>query len=131
MQCSAKMICLIGTGVAVLCGVVVMTTYFTASSSNVVRMGSGDDTSVVKKSSGLHILEVDNSGSTGESQGWAWIEVVCLILAIKLGLILTHGLHYCCVTKKLVAKKVARERAIFQLGNLAKDSSVLEILALP
>ena len=89
MQCSAKMICLIGTGVAVLCGVVVMTIYFTASSSNVFSMGSGDNTSVVKESSGLHILEVDNSGSTGESQGWAWNEVVCLILAIKLGLILT------------------------------------------
>ena len=79
MQCSANMICLIGTGVAVLCGVVVMTTDFTASSSNVVSMGSGDDTSVVQESSGLHINEVDNSGSTGESQGWAWIELVCLI----------------------------------------------------
>ena len=63
--------------------------------------------------------------------GLAWIEVVCLILAIKLGFILTHGLHYCCVAKKLVAKKVARERATFQLGNLARANSVLEIPALP
>ena len=106
MQCSAKMICLKGTVAAVLCGVVVMTTDFTAS-SDVVSVEAGDDMSVVHESSGLHILEVDNSGSTGYSQGWAWIEVVCLILAIKLGLILTQGLHYCCVTKKLVAKKVA------------------------
>ena len=105
MQCSVKMICLNGTATAVLCGVVVMTTYFTASSGNVVSVESGDDMSVVHESSGLHILEVDNSGSTGYSQGWAWIEVVCLILAIKLGLILTHGFHFCCVTKKLVAKK--------------------------
>ena len=69
-----------------------------------VSMGSGDNTSVVHESSGLHILEVDNSCSTGESQGWFWIEVVYLILAITLELILTHGIHDCCVTKKLVAK---------------------------
>ena len=69
MQCSAKMICLIGTGVAVLCGVVVMTIYFTASSSNVYSMGSGENTSVVKESSGLHILEVDNTGSNGDRHG--------------------------------------------------------------
>ena len=59
------------------------------SFSNEVNMGLGDNIFIVKESSGLHILEVDNSGSTGESQGWAWNEVVCLILAITLGLILT------------------------------------------
>ena len=63
--------------------------------------------------------------------GWSWIEVVCVILTIKLVLILTHDIHYCCVTKKLVAKKVACERATFQLGNLARESSVLETPALP
>ena len=120
MQCSAKMICLIDTGVAVLCGVVGMKIYFAACSINVVSMGSGDDTSVVKESSGLHILEVDNSGSTGESQGWAWIEVVCLFLATQLGLILTHNLHDSCVTKNLVANKFACEIATFQLGNVAR-----------
>ena len=125
------MICLVVTAVLAVVAVVVMATYFSTNSSNEVSMGSGDDMSLIKESSGLHLIEVDNSGSTGESQRWAWIEVVCLILAIKLGLILTHGLHYCCVTKKLVAKKVACERAAFQLGNLAKDSSVLEIPALP
>ena len=60
----------------------------------------------------MHILEVDNSGSNGEGQGWAWIEVVCLFLAIQLGLILTHNFHYSCVTKKLVAKQFARESNI-------------------
>ena len=111
--------------------VVVMATYFSTNNSNKVNMGSGDDMSLIKESSGLHLIEVDNTGSTGGSQGWAWIEVVCVILAIKLGLIISHTLHYCCVTKRMVARKVARERATFQLADVARDPPVLEIPALP
>ena len=57
--------------------------------------------------------------------------MICVILAVKLGLILTHGFHYCCVTKKIVKKKVARERAMIEMSNVAKEPPVLEIPALP
>ena len=67
--------------------------YFSANGNNEVDMGACDDLSVVKESSGFHILEVRNTGS-GDGQGWTWVEVVCFILAIKLGLIITYGIHY-------------------------------------
>ena len=70
-----------------------MSTHFSTNGSNEVDMGAGDDLSVVKESSGFHILEVDNTGS-GDGQGWTWVEVVCVILEIKLGLIITNGIHY-------------------------------------
>ena len=54
-------------------GVVVILIYFTAGDDNEVNMGPGDDLSIVKKSSGLHLIEVDNSGSTGVSPGWVWL----------------------------------------------------------
>ena len=63
---------------------------------------------------------MDNSGSTGVSQGWAWLELVCLGLAMVLGLIITHVMHYCYCTKHLVARKVERERAAFELSNLPR-----------
>ena len=46
--------------------------------------------------------------------------MVCLALAIVLGLIITHVMHYCYITKHLVAKKVERERAAFELSNLPR-----------
>ena len=33
-------------------------------------------------------------------------EIVCLVLAISFGLTISHMLHYCWCTKKLVTKKV-------------------------
>ena len=43
-------------------------------------MGDGDDTAIVKESNGFHILEVDASNS----QGWSWLDIGIVILAIKL-----------------------------------------------
>ena len=68
MPCSARMVLLV-IGVVSTVGVVIfMSSYFSASSSNEVDMGEGDNVSVVKESSGLHIFEVDNTGS-GDGQG--------------------------------------------------------------
>ena len=64
-------------------------------------MGDDDDTSIVKESNGFHIIEVDASNN----QGWSWLEIGFIILALKLGLICSHALHYFCLTKKLVRKK--------------------------
>ena len=68
MPCSARMVLLV-IGVVSTVGVVIfMSSYFSANGSNEVDMGEGDNVSVVKESSGLHIFEVDNTGS-GDGQG--------------------------------------------------------------
>ena len=51
-------------------------------SPTVVEMGEGDNMSVVKESSGFHVLEVDNTGS-GDGQGWSWVEVICVLMAVN------------------------------------------------
>ena len=131
MPCSAKMVLLVIGVVSTVCVVIFMSTYFSANGSNEVDMGAGDDLSVVKESSGFHILEVRNTGS-GDGQGWTWVEVVCVILAIKLGLIITHGIHYFFVTKKIVKYKVARERVNIKMSNVAaREPPALQIPALP
>ena len=106
--------------VMVLSGIIIMSVYFTAGDDNEVNLGPGNDLSVIKKSSGLHFIEVDNSGSTGVGQGWAWLEILCLGLAILLGLTISHVMHYCYCTKKLVARKVERLRANYELSNLPR-----------
>ena len=63
---------------------------------------------------------------------------IFFILAIKLGLILSHTLHYCFLTKKLVKKKVAKAVDVEMLklnGNVETPPVVirgrLEVPALP
>ena len=58
-------------------------TYLSAVGGTVVEMGEGDKMSVVKESSGFHVLQVDNTGS-GDGQRWSWVEVICVIMAVKL-----------------------------------------------
>ena len=67
------MVCM---AVVVLSGIAILSVYFTAGDDNEVNLGPGNDLSVIKKSSGLHLIEVDNSGSTSVRQGWAWLEIV-------------------------------------------------------
>ena len=92
MPCSARMVLLVIGVVSTVCVVIFMSTYFSANGSNEVDMGAGDDLSVEKESSGFHILAVDNTGS-GDGQRWTWVKVVSVIFAIKMGLIVPHGIH--------------------------------------
>ena len=111
--------------VMVMSGIIIMLVYFTAGDDKEVNLGPGNDLFVIKKSSGLHLIEVDNSWSTGVGQGWPWLELVCLGLAILLGITMSHVMHYCYCTKKLVARKVERERANYELSNLPRVAKAL------
>ena len=98
-MCEAKwVICGIGAAAVI---VVILTTaiHFTSGGNNDVNLGECDDV----ESNGIHLIKVDASNNGG----WSVLEVGFVILAIKLGLILSHALHYCFLTKKLVKKKVA------------------------
>ena len=58
--------------------------------------------------------------------------MVCVILAVKLGLIITHGIHYFLVTKKIVKNKIARDIVNIEMSNVAaKEPPALQIPALP
>ena len=98
MQCSGKLWCIVCMAVMVLIGILIMSVYFTAGDDNEVNLGPGNDLSVIKKSSGLHLIEVDNSGSTSVGPGWARLKLVCLGLAILLGLTISHVMYYCYCT---------------------------------
>ena len=131
MLCSASMVLLVIGVVSTVCVVIFMSTYVSANGGNEVDMGEGDNVSVVKESSGLHIFEVDNTGSV-DGQGWTWVEVVCVILAVKLGLIINHGIHYLFETKKIVKNKIARDIVNIEMSNVAaKEPPALQIPALP
>ena len=107
-MCTPKwVIVAVGAAAAVVI-IMCMSIYFSSNGSNQIDMGPGDDTSMVKESNGFHILEVDASN---DGQGWSWLEIGFIILAIKLGLICSHGVHYWCITKKIVKKKLAHARA--------------------
>ena len=95
---SAKLWCMVCMAVMVMSGIIIMLVYFTAGDDKEVNLGPGNDLFVIKKSSGLHLIEVDNSGSTGVGQGWVWLELVCLGLAILLGLTISHVMYYCYCT---------------------------------
>ena len=108
-----------------------MSIYFSSGGTNEFDLGDGDDTAIVKESNGFHILEVDASNS----QGWSWLEIGFVILAIKLGLICSHAVHYFCLTKKLVKKKLTRAVNI-EMKNVTPPvvipiPGVLQIPALP
>ena len=100
-MCTPKwVIVAVGAAAAVVI-IMSMSIYFSSNGSNQIDMGPGDNTSMVKESNGFHILEVDASN---DGQGWSWLEIGFIILAIKLGLICSHGVHYWCITKKIVKK---------------------------
>ena len=99
-MCSERIVLVAISVVSAVLVVMVMSIYF---SSNEIDMGAGDDMSIVKESSGLHILEVDGFGP-GDGQGWFWLELGFIILAIKLVSICSHGVHNFCLTKKIVKK---------------------------
>ena len=90
----------VGAAAAVV-AIICMSIWWSSNGSNQIDMGSGDDTSMVKGSSGFHVIEVDASSN---GKGWSWAEIGFLVVIIKLGLICSHGFHYLCITKKMEEK---------------------------
>ena len=126
-MCEAKwIIIVIGVTAAI---VVIMCTsiYFTSGGSNKVDLGDGNDVSNINTSNGLHLIEVDNSNS----KGWSWLEIGFVVLALKLGLLISHGLHYFLLTKKLVKKKVVKAVDIAMQNVAAPINNVPGALVIP
>ena len=90
--------------------------------------GSGEVANF-KESSGLHLLEIE--APKGSSDGWSILEVGFVVLVLKLGLIMTHGLHCCFVTKKLVKKRVAKSMELEMMKLTPKPPVVSGTVEVP
>ena len=69
-------------------------------------MQGDDNKSVVQQSTGVHFLEVNNSGDCQAKCSWA--EYIVVIMEFIFILKFSHLLHYCFATKAIVRKKVAQ-----------------------
>ena len=130
-NCTAGRIgCVVAGSLVLICGLIGAMAYLVSGDSNVNNQGQGDDLSVVQKSSGFHVLEVNAKGLTCENQGWVLIEIVCVLLAIGLGLTLTQLGHYC-YCKKVFKGKVKKALLVQKSTFTTKPPEVkLEIPAL-
>ena len=129
-MCEAKLIIVV-IGVAAAIVVIMCTSiYFTSGGTNEVNLGEGNDVSNINTSNGIHLLEVDASNN----YGWSGLEIGFVVLALKLGLLISHAFHYFYLTKHLVKKKVARAVDI-EMRNVTPQVNnvpgVLQIPALP
>ena len=88
-MCEAKwVIAVIGVAAVI---VIIMSTsiYFSSGGSNEINLGEGNDVANVKESTGIHLIEVDASNN----DGWSWLEIGFIVLALKLGLMLSHAFN--------------------------------------
>ena len=85
-----------------------------------VELGGDDDHAVIQQSSGIHILELNNSGDDDCDGGWSWTVIALVTVSLILVLKFTHILHYCLVSKVLIKSKVAKQVAI-RMSDLAVE----------
>ena len=71
-----------------------------------IEMNGDKNQSIVQQSSGLHLIEVNNSGDCKGS--WSYAEYAVVLLVFVLILKCSHLCHYCVLTKRLVNSKVAK-----------------------
>ena len=95
--------------------------------TNEVNLGEGNDVSNINTSNGIHLLEVDASNN----EGWSWLEIGFVVLALKLGLLISHAFHYFYLTKHLVKKKVVKAVDIAMQNVAAPVNNVPGVLVIP
>ena len=101
------------------------------SQSDVVMQGE-ENTSVVQQSSGFHMIELNDSGVSGKCKRWSWSEIALGILGVLFLLKISHLLHYCLYTKKVIKRKVAKvEMELRGLNNVPASNDVVIVPPLP
>ena len=94
----------------------VVISYSGGVGNKVVMEGNGYS-ALVEESSGLHLLEINESGKGNNAgAGWTWMEVGFTIICFTFVLVITHIFHYCW-TKKIVKQKVAKN-VVVEMANL-------------
>ena len=129
-MCEAKRAMVVTGIVSVIVIIIIMSIYVSSGGNQEFNMGQGNDVANVKESTGIHLIEVDASNN----ESWSWLGIGFVILALKMGLLLSHATHYFCLTKHLVKKKVVRAVEI-EMKNVTPPVNnvpgTLQIPALP
>ena len=120
--------------VMIIIGILVIVSVFLGrggSNSEVVMQGQ-DNTSVVQQSSGIHLIELNDSGSSGKCKRFSWSEVALGILGVLFLLKISHLLHYCLYTKKVIKKIMEKFEMEFRsLHNVPAGNDVVIVPPLP
>jgi hypothetical protein len=118
----------------IIIGILVLVSVFLGkggSSSDVVMEGQ-DNTSVIHQSSGIHLLEVTDSGSSGKCKRFSWSEITLGVLGVLFLLKVSYLLHYCLYSKKVVKKKMEKFEMDFRnLHNVPVANDVVIVPPLP
>ena len=116
---TAKCICLV---LVVLTGVItglVVTVSLVGGANPTVEINGENDSSFIRESNGIHLLEVNTSDQGSDSPGtWSIMELGFVGMIFVFLVNISHMVHYCLITKRLVRKRVLKERSI-ELANLA------------
>ena len=61
-----------------------------------MEMTGDNESALVEESSGIHLLEINESGKCDTAGvGWSWMEVDFVVIGFKFVLVLTNICHYC------------------------------------
>ena len=122
------------TAVMTIIGILVIISIFYGkggSQSDVVMQGE-ENTSVIQQSSGIHLIELNDSGVSGKCKRWSWSEIALGILGVLFLLKISHLLLYCLYTKKVIKRKVAKvEMELRGLNNVPASNDVVIVPPLP
>ena len=129
-KCDPKWLWCLGAIGVIIIIVLSIVVHFSAGASNKVEMVGPGEKATFKESSGVHLLEIEESEE--ESSNWTLLEIGFVVLCFKFVLVMTHVLHYCFITKGLVRKKVTKnmEVEILKLSKNPPPAGGIEVPAL-
>ena len=127
-----KCICLILVVITGLVVGLVMTVSLVGGANQTVELSGDQDSSFIRESNGIHLLEVNTSDQGSENPGnWSVMELGFVGMTFVFLVNLSHWAHYCLITKRLVKKRVLKEKSLelANLANLAKVTPTTDTVA--
>ena len=125
-KCPFKCICVICVIITGLVIGLVMAVKFVGGANTKVELTGDQDSSFIRESNGIHLIEVNTAGQGSENPGsWSFMEWGFVGMTLVFLVNLSHWAHYCFITKRLVKKRVLKERSL----ELAKSAPTTETVA--
>ena len=125
-KCPFKCICVICVIITGLVVGLVMMVKLVGGANTKVELTGDQDSSFIRESNGIHLLEVNTSDQGSENPGtWSFMEWGFVGMTLVFLVNLSHWAHYCFITKRLVKKRVLKERSL----ELAKSTPTTETVA--
>ena len=125
-KCPFKCICVICVIITGLVVGLVMMLKLVGGANTKVELTGDQDSAFIRESNGIHLLEVNTSDQGSENPGtWSFMEWGFVGMTLVFLVNLSHWAHYCFITKRLVKKRVLKERSL----ELAKSTPTTETVA--